>query len=391
MESEQLKPIVTRLTKQLAETLVKISPGIDKHYWVSNPSFTGLRFLIEKALPEIDKAGDSEIKQILDLTRTAKDYFKIHLNNNVFATCYIFVSSTIVNGLQYDFDDTLVSHYIEKNYSQVSIKTLYTKSEPFNYCMIDQPINGFTKHTVARLTAGKINNREIKIYTQVCPKPDEICVLPELDEELKIDRNVLLESVKEEWGKEIISKKSQEIKTEFKQFAFEVLKEYEKLNETFEALVSVLISEINLRENNSQTGYIKLPFDDVKNDEMIDYIFQSLNGLCFTTSKENFKKIFTPDKTFTKIKWDWKPNVLVCLFTGFNFNIDGFDIKFPGIMANKQNKWNILADRFYIARKNENTPLHHQFNIIKRRNQRPNEFKKIVSFLKKIEKVYKSI
>ena len=358
MKTEQLKPIVAKFNNLLIETLVKISPGIDKHYWANNPSFNGLRFLIEKVLPEIGKAGDSEIKQILDLTRVTKDYFKIHLNSNVFATCYVFVNSAIVDGVQYDFDNELVQQYFESNYCQVSIKASYTQSAPFDYCMIDQRIDGFTKHTFSRLTAEKTANGEIEIYTQICPNPSEISLLPELDNELKIERSQIIVSVKTEWTKETISETSQKIKQEFQQFAHDVLAGYEKLNETFDALVSILNGEIELRKNNQASRYLRLKFDSATNKQIIDFLFQELNNNFFHTSQSNFESVFTPKKTIP-IKWEKGLNAFLKLFFGFE-NLKRYESekKFDGLIEKRKDVFYAIANCFTFKDKPTNKPMH---------------------------------
>ena len=81
MKPEQIRPIVIRLNKRLIDTLVKFEPEINRHFWAKNPSFIGIRFLIEKALPLIGRAGDSEIKQLLELSKAAKNYFKLQITN----------------------------------------------------------------------------------------------------------------------------------------------------------------------------------------------------------------------------------------------------------------------------------------------------------------------
>ncbi len=384
MNSEELKPILTKINHQLVDTLVKVDHEFGNYKSAINPSFGGIRKLIEKSLPLLSKAGDSEIKKLMVLTRTAKDYFDLQIKNETFATCFVLINNTNSGNLHYEFVHEDFVRYFDNTFNQISIKRGSGKSlsHLFDYVMIDQKVDGFSANTFTRFTAEKRNNGEIKIMEQPNPDTNDPVILPEIG----IDRKIIIGAVKDEWKSETLYYKSQEIKANFEQFAKDLCKEYEKLMDTFSILVNVLNNEKETRENFRSASFIQLPFNEETNNEVIDYIYESLNGKCFNTSKENFKKVFTPDNTFHKIKWEWKVNTFVHLFTGFNFKYDGFSIAFPGIMKYSPNRWVTLADKFHIERRSEKTPLAKYLEITRRKGKRPLEMNNLLSVINQLKK-----
>lgn len=381
MKTEQLKPILHDLTSHLVNILVKLEPELKNHHWAKNPSFLGIRFLIEKALPLLNRASQNEIGSLYNTTKTVTDYFKLQINSTVFATCYIFIHSAIVDEVQYEFDFDQIMQYFQKNYQQVRIKAKFSESYPFDHIMIDQQIDGFTKHTFLRLQASKKSTGEIKIYEERNPSPNESDLLADLDNELSFGRKELIDAIENELGSNTLSKRTRDIKQEFEKFATELSLEYQKLIETFETLLNILKSEIEIRKNSRPASFIRLPFNEKKNQEIIDFLFKELNGLCFNTTKENFTKIFKPDRTFTKILWEKEPKTLVYFFTGFNFIFDGREKEFIGVMDEHQNKFSILADKFHIERKSDKMPLATYFYNISQKTETPRELKKFSSLI----------
>lgn len=389
MKTEQLKPILHDLTSNLVNILVKLEPELKKHHWAKNPCFQGVRFLIEKALPLLNKAGESEIKLLNELAKNAKEKFKLQNHSKIFATCYVFLNSATVDQVQYDFDFQKIVAFLEKTYHQIGIKSIWSKTySSFSYIMIDQQIDGFTKNTYLRFAAEKKINGEIIIYEQASPSLNEPDLLADLDNELSIGRKEIMEAVKNEWGRDYLFSKSRDIKNEFTKFSNEISLEYDKLIETFEILENILNSEIEIRKNSRPASYIRLPFDDEKKKEIIEFLFKKLNGHCFDTTKENFEKIFTNDKTFTKILWKLKPNLLVCLFTGYDFKIDGFYYDFQGIIQD-DNKWVTLADKFQIKRDKDGTPLPKLLSNIKGNKQEPRELKDLLPIIEDLKKIWR--
>jgi hypothetical protein len=384
VNSEELKPILTKITHQLVDTLVKVDGEFGNHKSAISPSFGGFRKLIEKSLPLLSKAGNSEIKKLIVLTRTAKDYFDLQIKNETFATCFVLINNTTAGDLHYEFVHEDFVRYFDNTFNQISIKRGSGKSSShlFDHVMIDQRVDGFSANTFTRFTAEKRNNGEIKIVEQPNPGKDDPVILAEIG----IDRNIIIEAVNDEWKAETLFAKSQEIKANFAQYAEDLYKEYEKLMDTFAILVSVLNNEMETRENFRPASYIQLPFNEKMNNEVIDFIYKSLNGKCFKTSKENFKKIFTPDNSFHKINWEWKVNTFVHLFTGFNFEYDGFSVAFPGIMKNSPNRWVTLADKFHIERRSEKTPLAKYLEITRRKGKRPIEMINLLPTINQLKK-----
>jgi hypothetical protein len=389
MKTEQLKPILHDLNSHLVNILVKLEPELKNHHGAKNPSFQGARFFIEKALPLLNRAGETEIKQLNELAKNAKEKLKLQNNSKIFAICYVFLNSATVDQVQYDFDFRQIVAFLRKTYYQIGIKTRWSKTySSFSYIMIDQQIDGFTKNTYSRFAAEKNINGEIIIYEVQNPNPNEPDLLADMDNELSYSRKEIIDAAKNEWGRDYLFNKCREIEKEFAEYANEVSMEYKNLIETFETLENILKSEIEIRKSSRPASFIRLPFDEKKNQEIIDFLFKELNGLCFNTTKENFTKIFNPDRTFTKIKWLWKSNALVQLFTGFNFNFDGFQFEFPNLMLKNSNKWIILVDKFHFDFNGKATTPAQHLAKLKRRNQRPNELKIILPILEVLKKGY---
>ena len=181
--------------------------------------------------------------------------------------------------------------------------------------------------------------------------------------------------------------------TEFAKFQFiEFCQDSDQILKQFvnrqEYIIELLNYEIEAKKNFQMASYIQIPFDEQRNNIIINYIYKSLNGECFNTSKENFQKIFTPDNSFTKIRWLCEMNLLVKLFTGFNYVIDGFSISFPGIMKETSNKWMILADKFHIERKGNKVPLPQLLAGFKSSIKQPRRLTKLLPFVKYLQKAY---
>jgi hypothetical protein len=386
MKSIDLKPIIHNLNSHIVNILVKLEPELKNHYWAKNPCFQGIRFLIEKALPLLNRAGETEIKQLNELAKNAKNYFKLQINSKIFATCHVFLNSATVDNVEYSFDFDQIIDYFGKVYTQVGIKANFTEAYPFQYIMTDQQIDGFTKHTYLRFAAERKSNGEIIIYEQPNPSPNDPDLLADLDNEISFGRKEIIDATKNEWGRDKLYEKTRVIKKEFEEYATEVKMEYQLLIDTFETLVNILNSEIEIRKISRPASFIHLPFDKKKNQEIIELLFNELNGRCFNTSKENFTKIFYSDNTFIKIDWLWTPNALVQLFTGFTFDFDGIQLEFPDLMYGNNNKWIILADKFNFEFNGKITSPAKHLEKLKRRHQRPNQFKNILPIFKAIKK-----
>lgn len=384
MNSEELKPILSKINHQLVDTLVKVDHEFGIQKSAINPSFGGFRKLIEKSLPLLSNAGNSEIKKLMVLTRTAKDYFDLQIKNETYATCYVLINEVNFQDLNYEFVYEDFVNYFNRTFNQVSIKrgSGHSYSHPLDYVMIDQRVDGFSANTFTRFTAEKRNNGEIKIIEQPNPSTDDPVILPEV----YLDRKTIIDALKTKWDNKTLNTNNHKIKVEFEKYAKDLHKEYEELKDTFAILVSVLNNEMETRENFRPASYIQLPFNEEANNEVIDFIYKSLNGKCFNTSIENFKKIFTPDNSFHKINWEWKVNTLVHLFTGFNFEYDGFSVAFPGIMKNSPNRWVTLADKFHIERRSEKTPLAKYLEITRRKGKRPIEMINLLPTINQLKK-----
>ena len=80
MNPEKINQIVPKIYKQIIETLVKLEPDFRRLESDVQPNYTKLSYLIEQSLPVLFKAGQSELKQLLELSKLAKQHFKLKYN-----------------------------------------------------------------------------------------------------------------------------------------------------------------------------------------------------------------------------------------------------------------------------------------------------------------------
>ncbi|MBE0637545.1 MAG: hypothetical protein IH598_03400 [Bacteroidales bacterium] len=402
MKPEQLNPIVTKLHKQIVEILLKLDPGLKKHETETQPSFNQLSILIEQSLPVLNKAGESEQKQLLELTKRAKEYFKLQDNNDTFATCFILINSVTVNGRQFDFQTSEIHEYFKNRYHQMFKKWQGIETDSWlNFFMLDQWVPGFSVNTYLKFLAVRKFDGKIEIERQLFTNENEKLILfDEMEKEIShefrdisiLNQKTFVEQFKKEWDIKEINYWIKRIEKVFNYYALEVRNKYDKLMESFNSLIKILTSEIEQRKNSPPASYIRLPIKDEKQrQEYISFVYFGLNGRCFETTKENFEKIFTPDRSFTKIKWECSMNLFVKLFYGFyNLEVDGVNqFSFPGIADRKTPKlWTVLADKFDIQTKGKTPiasrlPKHENSEVI------PRELINYVDFIMDLKKGWK--
>lgn len=403
MTPEQLNQIITRLHKQLIETLVKFDPGLKKYETENKASFYGLKYLIEQSLPVLYKTGESEQKQILELAKLARHYFKLHDNGNVFATCFIFLNSATVNGLTYEFETDEIADYFLNRYHQTFRAGSISYSNGFlSALMLGQWIPGFSVNTYIKFSAVRKFNGKIEIERHVFQEDDEMILYDEMEAEMKnelhnnvsFDQRTFVRQFNKEWNSQEIDTWINNKKKEFYQYALMIREKYDTLIDSFNTLFEILTIELDQRKNSRPASYIRLPFKDEKTkQEVISFLFEGLIGYeCIKTSKENFQKIFTPDRSFTKIKWmpPWNPNTFVNLFTGFeDLNIDGFDISFPGIVdKNSSEIWATLSDKFDFGA-NRKIPANEWLLNLKNKGQKPRQLKNLLPLTNGLKGWYK--
>ncbi|NLH33800.1 MAG: hypothetical protein GX470_07710 [Lentimicrobium sp.] len=389
MNPEKINQIVPKIYKQIIETLVKLEPDFRRLESDVQPNYTKLSYLIEQSLPVLFKAGQSELKQLLELSKLAKQHFKLKYNKKIFATDFILINQATVNNLLYEFQTCEIHEYFTNKYYQLFKVWRTSETESFlNSISLDQWVPGFSVNTFVKFYAVRKFDGNIEIQRQyITGENEQMIVFDEVKKELSEQslyyQKTFVEQFKKDWSyKEINSWLKSEEKA-FLKFSLMVRDRYDKLRNNFDSLIEILNIEIEQRKNSPPASYIRLPIkDEKKRQEFISFVYFGLNGRCFETTKENFEKIFTPDKSFTKIKWKLKPNTFVHLFTGFeSLNIDGFDISFPGIAdPNTPDIWTTLSDKFDFDFKG-NTPANERLAIIKRKQQVPRDLKNFITFI----------
>jgi hypothetical protein len=397
MKPKQLNQIVPKLHKQIIETLVKLEPDFQRLESDTQPNFSRLSYLIEQSLPVLFKAGISELKQLLELTKLAKQYFKLKYNKEVFATDFILMNQATVNGLEYEFQTIEIHEYFANQYHQLFKVWRTSETGAFlNSVMLDQWVPGFSVNTFVKLFAVRKSDGKIEIQRQYCPNNNDRMILSEeMEKEISNDQHKgtlynqkeFIEQFKKDWTSKEINSWLKSEEKEFLKYASMVRDRYDKLMDNFDSLIEILTIELEQRKNSPPASYIRLPIKyEKQRQEYISFVYFGLNGRCFETTKENFEKIFTPDRSFTKIKWEKNPNLFVHLFTGFeNLKIDGFDVSFPGIAdPSTPEIWATLSDKFDFDFGGK-TPAKDRLANVKRRLQKPNEiedFKSLIDGLK---------
>jgi hypothetical protein len=346
MNQDQLKPIIENLNKHLVEELQKIEPGIKNSLWAKHPSFKGIQFLLKKILPILSNIGIGELDKLLDLSNSALHHLRIHMSDQILATCFVFVDHVTVDGKLISFDDDEIMDFFEDNTRQVQLNAVYGKSSPFYYPMIDQKVHGFTKHTYEKFTSRKGHDDSILISRQVCNNFNDPILIPELENEISYNRDEILEALKNEWGNKFLRDKCAEIEKRFHEFSLNVKFGYDNLLETLESIIEVLTQQIKLKKQEDQIPYLHLNFDERENQKIIQYLYDNLNNKAFETSRKNFTSVFSRNPTIP-IKWKLGLNAFLKLFLGFeNLVIDGIAKNYEGILLQRKDLYVAISECF---------------------------------------------
>ncbi len=359
MKPKELNQIVPKIYKQLVEILVKFDPDFKRFESETQTSFSKLGFLIERSLPILLKVGKSELEMLLKLAGLAQQYFKLIYSKDVFATDFVFMGRVNFEGLCHEFETSEIHDYFTNQYHQLFDHWSQSESYFFlNSLKLDQWVPGFSVNTYVKFLAVRKFDGKIEIQKQYYQDNLEPMILfeemkSELSndqlKEIPFDQKTYVEQFNKNWNTQDINSWLKSEEKDFLQYSLKVRNMYDKLMDKFNTLIDILTIELEQRKNSPPASYIRLPIkDEKKKQEFISFIYNSLNGNCFNTTKENFEKIFTPDRSFTKIKWEAGMNLFVRLFYGFdNLNLDGFEVSFPGIADRKTRKlWTVLADKF---------------------------------------------
>ncbi len=345
MTPEQLNQIITRLHKQLIETLVKFDPGLKKYETENKASFYGLKYLIEQSLPVLYKTGESEQKQILELAKLARHYFKLHDNGNVFATCFIFLNSATVNGLTYEFETDEIADYFLNRYHQTFRAGSISYSNGFlSALMLGQWIPGFSVNTYIKFSAVRKFNGKIEIERHVFQDDDEMILYDEMEAEMtnelhnnvSFDQRTFVRQFNKEWNSQEVDTWINNKKKEFYQYALMIREKYDTLIDSFNTLFEILTIELDQRKKSAAYSYLHLKFDEDTNQKIIDYLYEKLQSNFFETPLENFKTVFSPEFTHP-IFWKKSFNSFLKLFFGFsNLKIDKINTEsFDGLIKKK--------------------------------------------------------
>ncbi len=377
MKAEQLKPIVSILTERLTAVLANLEPALKNDYWVKNPNIKGICWLIEKALPTINQAGESELKLIYETLKAAKDTFWLQMNDSTIATCFVLVSPP-EKAKQIE-----IEQFFWKQITPNFLKSVRTSAKPFNYFFVGGNVSGFTPNTYYKLL-GKRQARGISVFEQTKPLPGETILL-----ENNRNRDLLLNQIEPFSQHKNVLGVREKIHEKFEIFCTEVEAENVILAEQFTRLESILSHEIENR-NQAQTGqYLHLKFGIAKNQQIINFLYQELsNNNFFHTSKSNFESVFTPKKTIP-IQWEKGLNAFLKLFFGFeNLEIDGFARSFEGLLSQRKDLILAISESFEFNVKTTK-PIHNYISgkITTIKNTRPNEMPVLWPIIEQIKKM----
>ena len=164
MNPEKINQIVPKIYKQIIETLVKLEPDFRRLESDVQPNYTKLSYLIEQSLPVLFKAGQSELKQLLELSKLAKQHFKLKYNKKIFATDFILINQATVNNLLYEFQTCEIHEYFTNKYYQLFKVWRTSETESFlNSISLDQWVPGFSVNTFVKFYAVRKFDGNIEI------------------------------------------------------------------------------------------------------------------------------------------------------------------------------------------------------------------------------------
>jgi|GEM_PF-4515740 len=380
MKSEEIKPIVTSLTDQIVEILIRYCPEVKNHYAITQPSFPGINILFNKVLSFKDLMSDHEIGYLFDISKDAVNNFTLQLNSKTLATCFVFIND------EKEANHPLLEEYNNFVYNECTVNGLHCFGYPFDYLITDKQIDGFTPNTYLKFFAKRDIHDEIDIWELDKPGLRDAIIR----DGFKIYRNLIVDEVNKKVGKGKIYDIIQEIRQEFTRYSKEILPKYDRLMENFCSINKLLGNEVKRRKRIGLACYLHLPFDSRINNEVIDFLYRSLNDKCFSSTKDNFKSVFSYEET-VPIQWKMGLNMFVKLFIGFeNLAIDGIPKSFKGLIVNRKDQFLAISKCFDF----KNKPKKEMHEYISSKNSQwsnatPHEIRKLWPLFEDLKKWYK--
>lgn len=376
MKTDQLQKITARLNGQLIEILSKLEPTIKSDFWAKNPSLQGIAFLIEKVLPVVDRAGKTELENLMTALTAAKDVFWLQKNDATIATGFVF------GNVLSPADQIKQDQYFWKNIAPGAIKSKRNATRPFSYFFTAENIPGFTSNTIFKLI-GKKRNGQILIIEQTTPLQGEEPNLTALNG----NRAKLIEAYNQQSQNPAILQSRQNISIDFEKFCKDVLELSSTLADRFEKIEILLKHELENRQKQENSFYLHLKFEPSTNEQVKKFLFRFLNGKAFHTSEKNFYSVFTPEPT-TRISWNWSLNSFLKIFFGFeNLEIDGFSKSFPCLVIDRKDVFHAIAAKFDFKDKPAKPmPDYICEKSTAWQNTKPREMKHLLPFIQELNK-----
>jgi hypothetical protein len=344
MRSDPTISAIDKLNAELADIFKKHYPGIKNPLLTDYPNIHGINAHVGLSLDFLKNAEQREIERLYETTKAAKHFFTMHLNDRIFATCFV-----LLYGRE-RLEALPVFKWFKKHVHPYAIT--YNSSViglPFDFIMVGLNIEGFTDTTYCKFVAIRGLNKNFKINSQMTPHHWEETIVG-TEENLK----ALLEYRELQTENFYFDEKLEKIENEFKVFCQKTLDRYQILLENLNSLENYLHHEHETRKIGHGASYLHLPFDDKTNLEISDFLYRSLIEKKFIeTSHSNFMTLFTHKKT-DPIMWDAGLNAFLKLFLGFE-NV--YNLSFKGLIVERKDKFEVIEKCFTFKDKPK-IPMH---------------------------------
>ncbi len=172
MKTQTLKPLLARINSQLADILTKYETGQKQIAFDNSPAFDRFLNLSETVLPIMPKLTKPDFDSFSRLVNEFRRAAELHLNNPVFATCFVQLEN---------FDQAARTKF-ENDFAPVSLNCRWETGFPFSLFMVTGEIPNWTANTFQKMfyNVQTLENPQGTITHQKRPKQgfDKFIELP---------------------------------------------------------------------------------------------------------------------------------------------------------------------------------------------------------------------
>jgi hypothetical protein len=162
MKTQTLKPLLARINSQLADILTKYETGQKQIAFDNSPAFDRFLNLTETVLPIMPKLTKPDFDSFSRLVNEFQRVTELHLNNPVFATCFVQLEN---------YDQTARTKF-ETDFASISLNCRWETGFPFSLFMVTGEIPNWTANTFQKMfyTVQTLENPQGTITHQKRPK-----------------------------------------------------------------------------------------------------------------------------------------------------------------------------------------------------------------------------